>query len=222
MEIVCRLPTSYPLSSPPDVFVRSFSFNLSRSFSEELSNYVKLSHENDSAILNIIEWIKENINRFLHDTRNKNSSPTNENSPIKSEKQIFERVFIYSHHIYSSNKRRHILQWAKDLKLNGFSMPGKPGIICVEGERSSVQDYWARLRTIPWQKLQIRESQVFEIEPDLVNTVKKFDNFEEKLFTSNNTDSIDLGLLFAFLKDKNLDYVFNLYFGVDGKLPANN
>ena len=222
LEITCRLPTLYPLASPPDVFVRSLSVNLSRNFSEELSNYVKSSHENDSSILNIIEWIKENVHRFLNDSKNKNSSPTieKENSSKINDKIIFERVFIYSHHIYSTEKRKHIVNWAREFNLGGFSMPGKPGIICVEGDRENVQKYWTHLRTVPWQKLQIKETQTYEIEPQFIDTLKKFDNFEEKMFLSNN-DAFDLGILFAFLKEKNLDYVFNLYFGVDGKLPSN-
>ena len=45
----------------------------------------------------------------------------------------------------------------------------------------------------------------------------KFENFEEKIFTSDNNTTIDLGLLFTFLKEKGLESIFNLYFGIDGK-----
>ena len=45
----------------------------------------------------------------------------------------FSRMWIYSHHIYSKFKRRDIIAWANELTLNGFSMCGKPGMICVEG-----------------------------------------------------------------------------------------
>ncbi|RNA15973.1 RWD domain-containing 2B [Brachionus plicatilis] len=216
LELVCRLPTSYPLSSPPDIFVRSLSVKLDRNFSEELSNYVKSSHDNDSAILDIIEWIKDNVGRFINGTSGK-KSPNQESKNV--DKLVYERVFFYSHHIFSSEKRRCILQWAQELNLTGFFMPGKPGIICVEGDRTSVQSYCAKLRSVPWQKLQIRENQSFELSPSEWESVKKFKDFEEKLFTSNN-QTFDLGILFVFLKEKNLEYVFNLYFGVDGKLPS--
>jgi len=46
----------------------------------------------------------------------------------------FTRMWLYSHHIYSKYKRKDILNWATELKLHGFSMCGKPGIICLEGE----------------------------------------------------------------------------------------
>ena len=56
----------------------------------------------------------------------------------------------------SLNKRRNILEWAKDLDLNGFSKPGKPGVICVEGHQSNVQAYLTKLKSINWQRLMVR------------------------------------------------------------------
>ena len=56
----------------------------------------------------------------------------------------FTRMWIYSHHIYSKEKRKCILEWAKELHLTGFSMPGKPGVICVEGIQENCEDYWQR------------------------------------------------------------------------------
>ena len=133
-------------------------------------------------------------------------------------------MFIYSHHIYSVNKRRNIVQWAKDLNLNGFSMPGKPGMICVEGETDSVQEFWIKLRSLAWHKLQIKDTQTFQLNEDKsnLNEFSKFDNFEEKIFSINNDANIDLGQLFSFLKEKNLNYIFSMYFGVEGKTSSNN
>ena len=59
-------------------------------------------------------------------TRNDNSKET------KKSTINFARMWIYSHHIYSLNKRKSIVQWAKDFGLDGFSKPGKPGMICVK------------------------------------------------------------------------------------------
>lgn len=231
MEIICRLPTLYPLRSPPDVFVRCMSRNLNKNFSPDLSSFIKSAHENDCSILNIIEWIKENIHNYVNNNNNKDSSsdshvtdrPVNQSdeSSISPKKSIsFCRMFIYSHHIYSVNKRRTIVHMAKELDLDGFSMPGKPGIICVEGEQSSTQDFWTRLKSMPWQRLQIKDTQCMSVDADQLPTVKKFDSFEEKIFSANNDSNIDIGLFFAYLKQKNLESIFNLYFGVDGKLPS--
>lgn len=225
MEIVCRLPTYYPLKVPPDVFVRCNSQKLNRKFTDDLSKYVTSSHTFDCSILGIIDWIRENIHLYLGSDKSESTATKSNNSSEKKKSNKFTRMFIYSHHIYSVNKRRNIVQWARDLDLKGFCMPGKPGIICVEGDDFNVQEYWSRLRTLSWQKLQIKETQTFDQEDSstIDNEHSKFDNFEEKVFNYSNTDSnFDFGLLFAYLKEKNLDYIFHFYFGVDGKLPNNS
>jgi hypothetical protein len=213
---LCRLPSYYPLKSPPDILVRSLKQNLNRKFTEELTNHIISSHTTECSILNIIEWVKDNIHRFLNQ-----ESSNDKTSKLKSS---LSRTFIYSHHIYSVNKRRNIVQWAKDLNLNGFSMPGKPGMICVEGETDSVQEFWIKLRSLAWHKLQIKDTQTFQLNEDRsnLNEFSKFDNFEEKIFSINNDANIDLGQLFSFLKEKNLNYIFSMYFGVEGKTSSNN
>lgn len=35
------------------------------------------------------------------------------------------------HHIKSLTKRKHIVQWADELRLGGFSKPGFPGVFFV-------------------------------------------------------------------------------------------
>lgn len=57
-----------------------------------------------------------------------------------------------------------------------------------------------------------------EIERESIDTVRKFHNFEEKIFKVNDT-TVDIGAFFIFLKQNGLESIFNLYFGVDGKLP---
>lgn len=142
------------------------------------------------------------------------------NSPKSNKnKFIFSRIFIYFHHIYSPDKRKSIVDWAKDLDLRGFCKPGKPGILCAEGRLENVEEYWTRLRNINWQKIQIKDNQKFEIDETKLADYIKFDKFEEKYF-SDNPDSSDMGLLFQYLKEKDLGDAFNLFFGVDGRLPS--
>lgn len=167
MEIVCRLPKLYPLKTHPDVFVRSLVKNLNKKFSHDLSTYVKDSHLFDCSILNIIEWIKENIGAYLttHENGSATESSSNEtttdevnnsSSAAASKLNEFSRMFIYSHHIFSLDKRREVMNIARDLQLTGFMMPGKPGVICVEGRSCDVDEFWTRLRGIQWQRLQIK------------------------------------------------------------------
>jgi hypothetical protein len=232
--MICRLSINYPTQAP-EVFVRCSCKKLNRKFSEELSNYINSlhEHESDCSILSIIEWIKENIAKFL----NYDNTPNTTFSKIDQKNQTltFTRYFIYVHHIYSVEKRRNIIDWARELELGGFCMPGKPGIIICEGNQANVEEYWRKLRSLNWHKIQIREHQNFEInnEEDVLQ-LKKFSPFEERVFQTNldlmpsenadlkirNEYGSDMGLLFKFLSEKGFSSVFNLYFGVDGKLPT--
>ena len=54
-------------------------------------------------------------------------------------------------------KRKLILEWSRELDLTGFSMPGKPGIVCVEGVESAVDEMWTRLRKLNWKRLTVKE-----------------------------------------------------------------
>ncbi|CAH8533774.1 unnamed protein product [Heterobilharzia americana] len=59
-------------------------------------------------------------------------------------------LWIISHHIRSSIKRRLILEWSKELELSGCCMPGRPGLIIVEGKETKADEYWRRLRNLQW------------------------------------------------------------------------
>ena len=77
----------------------------------------------------------------------KNSTTVDFNK-TSSEQCVFSRFWIYSHHIYNKDKRKSILEWAKELDLTGFSMPGKPGVICIEGPQNNCEEYWQRYHHI--------------------------------------------------------------------------
>jgi len=48
---------------------------------------------------------------------------------------------------------------------------------------------------------------------------KRFTDFREMVFSNENESHADNGLLLAFLRDKGLQGMFHMFFGVDGKLP---
>lgn len=218
LEIGCRLPSTYPLIEAPNIMVRCSTHNLTRKFTEDLSSFMSDSHSSESSILEIIEWIKENVKNYLNKS-GQNSQKCQATKVINTQLN-FSRMWIYSSHIYSLNKRKSIVQWAKDFDLNGFSKPGKPGMICVEGEQNNVQNFWTQLRSVPWQKLQIKDTESYLINDiSKFNDLRKFTDFEEMTFSNENDSHIDIGLLFAFLKQKGFQNIFNIFFGVDGKLP---
>ncbi|GMR40836.1 hypothetical protein PMAYCL1PPCAC_11031, partial [Pristionchus mayeri] len=60
----------------------------------------------------------------------------------------FARYWILSHHIYSQAKRHEVIKHAKAYGLSGFSTPGMPAVIVLQGEAKLVQDYWSYIRTM--------------------------------------------------------------------------
>ena len=51
---------------------------------------------------------------------------------------------------------QHIVAWAAELALGGYSKPGFPGIIICEGLEEDVQEYTARLRSLKWSAMAVR------------------------------------------------------------------
>ena len=85
---------------------------------------------------------------FLQTTEENNkkslSSGIKKNLNATENLRIFSRFWIFSHHIYSKTKRKCILEWSKEMNLKGFSLPGKPGVICAEGLQENCEEYWRR------------------------------------------------------------------------------
>lgn len=65
--------------------------------------------------------------------------------------------------------------------------------------------------------IKVKETESFEVDCTVTNKFSKFDNFEERIFNTDSNSNIDLGLFFSFLKERGLENIFNLYFGVEGK-----
>ncbi|CAM4754305.1 unnamed protein product [Rotaria magnacalcarata] len=210
VELQFIYPLHYP-ESPVDVHLRTYlSRECYEKFNESVKSFLnsKISSQ-EPYIMEFISWIQDNQTLFLisNDTAAK---LTNEQIITKKN---FTRLWIYSHHIYNIDKRRNIINWAHELHLNGFSMPGKPGIICVEGQESDVDEYWTRLRNLTWKKLQIKEKESLG---DIEDNRLCFNQFQELAFLHDNHTKQDLGQFYQYLQDKQLERMFNLFFGFHG------
>lgn len=131
-------------------------------------------------------------------------------------------MWIYSHHIYSKIKRKDILEFSDELNLSGFCMPGKPGIIVIEGHNDDVENFWGRIRRMQWKKLTMKEKEDRDVGANSVDDFRKFEGFEEKYFEprqgKGRSAHADRGLLYQFLEERGCGKMFNMYFHVDGKL----
>jgi hypothetical protein len=70
--------------------------------------------------------------------------------------QTLARRLIWFHHIKAPGKRKAAQTWAKELDLGGFSKPGYPGIIVIEGRAEDCEAYVSRLKRLTWKAMSVR------------------------------------------------------------------
>ncbi|XP_071371628.1 RWD domain-containing protein 2B [Centroberyx affinis] len=223
--ISCAYPSDYP-SVLPEITVRCSELSRAQQtqLHADLNAYLKESCRGEVCVLSAVEWVKENSLIYI----NKSSSaalPSKKESASPSE--VFSRLWIYSHHIYNKTKRKNILEWSKELGLSGFSMPGKPGIVCVEGPQASCEEFWSRVKVLTWKKIMIRHREDIPLDRrgedgsagESMDSLRKFTSFEEAMFDphGNRGNHMDLGQLYQFLNEKGCCDVFQIYFGIEGR-----
>ena len=216
IQINFQIPQSYPLVSNPIVHVRSneLSRKDEESLNKKLHDFISSDHMlGELCLLNIIEWSKDNCGSFFS---------LDSDIPVCSNPTIpeFCRMWLYMHHIYSKTKRRSILAWAEDLELTGFCLPGKPGVVCVEGASESTNEYYHRLRKMNWKSITCRKREVTECAT--VKDVKchcKIQRFGELAFDTHGPrgNHMSMGQFYQYLERHQLGYMFKELFGVDGK-----
>ncbi|XP_077302744.1 RWD domain-containing protein 2B isoform X2 [Arctopsyche grandis] len=133
--------------------------------------------------------------------------------------KTYSRFWIYSHHIYSKTKRKDMLSLADEYRVTGFMLSGKPGIVCVEGDKDDCEHWWADVKAMNWKKIVVKKAEDFPIGSEFV---RKFSNFEEITFHGSSRGSdhhMDMGEFYKYLNDHDCSYVFVDYFGMSGR-PA--
>lgn len=220
LEVVCHLPHEYP-SVVPNIFLRSASLPQPEhhKLSEQLQGYISSLERGEICLTAVVQWLQDNAESFL-----RKSEPCCKTGMQKETRasSSFTRMWIYSHHIYSKIKRKDILDFSAELSLSGFCMPGKPGIICIEGDGHDVEDFWQRIRRMQWKKLVMKEREDSTIAKDRsLDSYRKFEGFEEKYFEPRQGKGrgahMDRGLLYQFLEKKGCGPIFQMYFGVEGR-----
>uniref|UniRef100_A0A8C5MAN9 RWD domain containing 2B n=1 Tax=Leptobrachium leishanense TaxID=445787 RepID=A0A8C5MAN9_9ANUR len=225
LTLHCSYPSHYP-TVPPEIVVRSPSLIRSQQtqLNADLSASLLKDWRGDVSMLLAIEWVKDNALTYLSKD-NVSSSELQQSSVATPGNAIFTRLWIYSHHIYNKVKRKHILEWSKELDLSGFSMPGKPGIVCVEGLQDSCEEFWSRIRKLTWKRILIRHREDVALSCSAAETNaeiqkrRKFPALEEKAFDVHGSrgNHMDLGQLYQYLNENGCTDVFPMYFGIEGR-----
>ncbi|KAL1241483.1 RWD domain-containing protein 2B [Trichinella spiralis] len=100
-------------------------------------------------------------------------------------------------------------------RIESFCLPGKPGVVCVEGDRRDCIQFWKEVRKWTWKKISLKH---VEEEEDSNLFVRKFGTFEELNFaTQPGSRHMDFGLLYKFMVDHGCGDMFIFCFGMQGR-----
>nr|CAB3265835.1 RWD domain-containing protein 2B-like [Phallusia mammillata] len=222
IEMKTSLPLHYPIDEMPEVFLRcdKMTRNVQQKFNEDLSDFKSTLEMGEICLYQIAQWALDNIHHYLKIT---DTDDTDEISSLQpTDNATFTRLWIYSHHIYNKEKRKCILEWAKELQLTGFSMPGKPGVVCVEGLQENCEEYWQRLRRQTWKRLTIAHRMDETSTEENKKTLESFRKFhttvaEMDFGVHGGRDyHMDLGKFLQYLTDHDSKPIFEILFGVQG------
>ncbi|CAH1159991.1 unnamed protein product [Phaedon cochleariae] len=210
-ELCFTLPHEYP-NIEPEIFVRNQTLNRSRhiQLNKDLTQYISNVEKGEPCIFSAISWLQDHAEHYVEI-----KEETSARNDLKDEKYV--RYWIYSHHIYSKTKRREIVDLANRLHIGGFCMPGKPGIICVEGTNFDCSEWWQSIKSMNWKRIFLKVEENDQEERG--RGFLKFEKFEEVVFTNSGMkfNHMDMGELHVYLDKHSLAYIFKDLFGVDGK-----
>ena len=227
IEVVCQLPHEYP-EVCPEVFLRTPTLSRSqhRSLSDALQIYIINDLEKGQLYMcSVIQWIQDNKESYFTTENESNSDSVKD--VVHPKYDTFSRMWIYSHHIYNKFKRKAILEFSDELNLTGFCMPGKPGMICIEGDNDNVEEFWHRIRRMQWKRVVMKEKEDTKLGlGQTIDKLRRFDGFEERSFEprlgKGRDARADRGLLYQFLEQRGCAHIFPLYYGVAGHAGDDN
>lgn len=221
VELSVVLPDGYPSWNAhpvkPLITLRLLSDNSSilgmniRELSSRFYHWLdKIANTGEPIILVCIDWLQNELfNELLVTNGSVTSLSTNS---ILSNNEKIVCLWIISHHIRSPIKRRLILEWSKELELTGCCMPGRPGLVIVEGEETKADEYWRRLRNLQWKHIQLREKEILGIG---LYRIRRFqDGFHELTLSQQSW--------FSWLHEHGVtSEEYKHVFGIPGRLPQN-
>ncbi len=179
-----------------------------------LQDYMKSSIlHGEVCVLTVLEWIQDNASRYFpipDPLESRGLEPPTDSSR-------FCRMWLYMHHIFNKTKRRDILYYAHELGLTGFCLPGKPGVVCVEGDERRTKEFYDILRRWNWKSITCRKREVSGSDGG-IDAQRKVVGFQELTFDLHGTrqNHMDMGQFLEYLRVRGLEYMFKELFGVDG------
>ncbi|KAM6324431.1 RWD domain-containing protein 2A isoform 2-T2 [Aegotheles albertisi] len=220
VELQVQLPHMYPQVAP-QLFVRSDALHRQQQLqlNTGLASHFSSLDSGELCIYEAVQWVKDNCLPYLEKSKISSESVSKE----VLVKETLHRMWIYSHHIYRPELRKKIFDCAKKLSLTGFCLTGKPGVICVEGHREDCEEFWCAIRYPNWKHISCKHVENIETDGS-IDSLRLFNAFEDLQFQAHgdyglrNDYHMDLGHFLKFLKQHQSGHIFQILFGVEGKL----
>ncbi|NXW57942.1 RWD2A protein, partial [Eurystomus gularis] len=220
VELQVLLPHMYPHVAP-QLFARSDALHRQQQsqLNTGLASHISSLDLGELHVYEAVQWVKDNSPPYLENSKISSDSASKE----VIVKDTLHRMWIYSHHIYRQELRKKIFDSAKKLNLTGFCLTGKPGVICVEGLQENCEEFWRVIRYPNWKHISCKHVESIKTEGS-VDNLRLFHDFEDLQFRAHgdyglrNDYHMDLGQFLEFLKQHQSGHIFQILFGVKGKL----
>lgn len=220
--IIC-FPHQYPFLKP-EVYIRSAGLNRSQQnqLNLDMIKYMKSLESGEPCMLILINWLTENASSYFSSNTQIQDNSTAQKS--ENSNDSYCRMWIYSHHIYNKFKRKEIVDSGGELNLTGFSLPGKPGFICVEGYKKDCCEFLQNLKQMSWKKISLVREETEESGDIDIKEFRKFDSFGEISFQVRRGPAreyhMDMGQFLKYLTDHDCAYAFQDLFGLEGQVSS--
>lgn len=132
LELQFEFPHTYPSLEQPCITVRTTlhvpnKLQIENEIKRQIYEYINGDEVDRTTVYvyPIVVWLQDNIDKIISETTKISSIQKQSTDHINADTPVeMERIWIYSHHLKSTQKRQDILKIAKDLDLTGFSKPG--------------------------------------------------------------------------------------------------
>lgn len=202
------LPSSYPVDClRVSVISNDLTRNEQSLLNQDLHSYISTLDRGGMMTLDVISWLQASVDQY-YNTCSHTQTISETHQSVEDDQ--LSLMWLYMHHIYNKEKRKSIIHWADELSLTGFSLPGKPGVVYIEGLTRNVETYFERLRRLSWKRMSCKLKETCE--------KRTFSDFQELCFDAHGGRDyhMDMGQFFLFLKQNDLGYMFQELFGVEG------
>jgi len=162
------LPPSYPETNLPTAYLTCSGHisSSTRKHARSLLSSVLADITPGQECLDIlIQQLSEQLSTLSSTDDHSHDSQNNpQTTPQQSQSHTprIKTTLLWSHHLLATSKRKDIVSWSRSLRLNGYSRPGYPGAILIEGEEDDVDEFVARIKELRWQALQVRGEEMSE------------------------------------------------------------